>query len=163
MTSLPAAVPPAEPPASTPIDWQQRYRRQHRTSVWLAFAAAAGAVVAVLSLVWGIAQSTGTPSAATAAAAPAGQIPGDAAGIPGSTAGGPGAANQPPGAIDATTLFAADGSVDAVALQQFLAAAPPSAEPAEIVSRLAADGVLTDAQVEALSAAIEDLDDRGAE
>lgn len=166
---------PTSPDAAS---WQSKYEQQKRRSVILAISTAAAAVIAVVALVWGFAAQSGS-AGATAGGAGAGglgatggqQFGGGTSGGTGGSSNGqqfggpPGMSGQSgtsgqggmaagPGALDPSSLFNSDGSVNTSAVKQFLAMLPPGLSADQLVSQLQSSGAITSAEAEKLKAAI---------
>lgn len=159
-TAAAAVVPPPVPDwhqtAAAPADsWQSRYEREKKRSLLFAVTTAGASVLAVVALVWGIAQSPSTAATNASAGLPGattGQFPGGGTtgqvpdGVTGQMPGGGG-----PGGMDpATELFNTDGSVNTAAVKRFFTMMPPGLTAETIISQMESDGAITAEQADAL-------------
>lgn len=150
LSDSPVAPPPdgyrAYASTQPPIDpWQTKYEKAKKRSLLLAVTTAGASVLAVVAVVWGVAQSPST--AATSASAgltsgASGQLPRGGTGqLPG---GGPG------GMDPAADLFNADGSINTAAVEQFLTMMPPGLDASTLIDQMESDGAITAEQADAL-------------
>lgn len=175
--ATPVAVPPpsasqgAPPPFSYPSypatqpgadTWQTKYEKEKKRSLLFAVTTAGASVLAVVALVWGVAQSpsaTATNASAGLPGSSTGQFPGGGTTgqMPGGTTGQMPGGGGPGGMDPATDLFNADGSINTSAVEQFFAMMPPGLDAATLISQMESGGAITSDQATALREAAADL------